>query len=109
MRIIGRPNSSRVFAFPPASNIDRRTDADECPALAIAKEFRLPFVEFGSAPSESKALSASTDSGLCHDCITATLSSVAPSLVRAPANRGPPSPRYGSFRDRSSRYLGQQQ
>src|SRR5207244_10198663 len=84
MRIMGRPNSSRVFGFPPASSIARRTGADECTALAIAKELlRLPCLEFGSAPSESKVLIASTDSGRCHDCMTSKLSSVAPSLAGA--------------------------
>ena len=33
MRIIGRPNSSRVFGLPPASSMARRTGAEECAVL----------------------------------------------------------------------------
>src|SRR5437879_7552476 len=35
MRIMKRPNSSRAFAFPPASSIARRTGAEACTAFAI--------------------------------------------------------------------------
>ena len=75
--------TAKVFAFPPASSIARRTGADECPASAMAKEFGWPFMWFGSAPRESNVLTASNDSGRCHDCLTAKSSNVVPSFSAA--------------------------
>src|SRR5205823_12371207 len=85
MRIMGGPNLSRAFGFPPASSIARRTGVDACTALAIAKEFDLPLVKFGSAPSDNNVFTESTTCGRCQVSMTAQQSSVVPSDL-APAN-----------------------
>jgi hypothetical protein len=79
IRMIGRPNSSRAFGFPPASSMLCRRRADPCTALAIANESRWPLVKFGSAPSDNNVFIDSTNCGRCHDSVTAQQSNVVPS------------------------------